>query len=136
MCTEEQFHQFCASYMCTTSLWDPERFVTPDELNGDFGREGLDPLRHFKHSLFFGDIVAEHDPAFRNSQRRSIEDVRRAVEKAIRFLLFSADDNVYVGAVDAGRRVADAQLQTAHLGFGVAYNAQGLIAEVVLAHDR
>jgi hypothetical protein len=83
------------------SLRYPKRLIASDKLNRHFGRERFDPLGHLQHSLFFRDIVAKHDPALWQFQRCCIEDIRGAVEKAIRLLLLSADHHVYVWAVDA-----------------------------------
>ena len=76
--------------------------------------------------------MAEHDPAFRNPQRHGVEDVRRAVEKAIAFLLLSAYDHFHVGVIDARRRVSHAQLYAAHLRPGSPTTLIAFVAESLL----
>src|SRR6185369_2150962 len=85
----------------------PERFIRTDELDRNFRNESFEPLRHLQHSLFFGYVVAEHDPAFRNAERHRVEYIFGTVESAIGFLQFTTDHDIDVRCVDCRRRVSD-----------------------------
>ncbi len=61
-----------------------------------------DPLSHFEHSLFLGNRMAKHDPSFWNTQRDRIEHVGGTVKCTIRFLQFSAYDNIDIRTLTAG----------------------------------
>src|SRR5688572_3123729 len=102
----------------------PEWFSRFHELNRNFRDEALDPLRHFEHAGLFRDRVPEHNPTFVDAERDRVEDVFRAVQRPIGFLLLAADDHVDVRVLNRGGRIAYAKLNSADLGVGIADDSQ------------
>src|SRR5688572_11741586 len=113
-------------------LRHPKGLAGSKELDGNFRREEFHPLRHFHHSLFFRNSVAEHDPSFGYTKRDSIEYVLRTVESAVSLLEFAADNDVNLWIVDGRRGVADTELNPADPGVRIADDSDRFRPESLL----
>src|SRR5687768_7387557 len=91
-------------------------------MNGHFWDDSLNPLSHLEHAGLLRHGMPKHDPSFVDAERGGVHDIRRAIQHAVGLLLLSADDDVDVGTVYRGGRVADTELDAADLRVRIPYH--------------